>query len=143
MGLFVSWNTAITEEPVWFLRTFVLLLTSPPLQTQKNLHSAAIFLDQSPSWNFCVDGLYMSVLTDALQPPFCTKIYLIICILYSPSLQVNDISSFFCRLQKNMVRFPFHLLSISVQIILLLLLSFSSLLLSSIRNIFNWGNRNC
>jgi len=34
MGLLVSWNTAITEEPVWFLGTFILLLSSPPVETQ-------------------------------------------------------------------------------------------------------------
>jgi len=34
MGLLVSWNTAITEEPVKFLGTFILLLSSPPVQTQ-------------------------------------------------------------------------------------------------------------
>lgn len=34
MGLLVSWNTEITEEPVRFLGTFILLLSSPPVETQ-------------------------------------------------------------------------------------------------------------
>jgi hypothetical protein len=32
MGLLVSWNTAITEEPVWFLGTFILLLSYSPVR---------------------------------------------------------------------------------------------------------------
>jgi hypothetical protein len=34
MGLLVSWNTAITEEPVSFLGTLILLPSSPPVQKQ-------------------------------------------------------------------------------------------------------------
>jgi len=34
MGRLVSWNAVITEEPVWFLGTFIPLLSSPPVETQ-------------------------------------------------------------------------------------------------------------
>jgi len=42
--------------------------------------------------------------------------------IYSQPLQVIDISSFLCTLQKNMLRFPFNLLEMSVQIIIIIII---------------------
>jgi hypothetical protein len=143
MGLLVSWNTVITEEPVWFLGTFILLLSSPPVRRQMKefvfccgIFGAFTFLE-------VLCGEFIHVCCEwGGTATLLYQHFPIMCILYSLSLQVNGISFFLCRLQKNILRFPFHLLSISVHIFLLLL-SFSWLLLSSpIRNVFDWGNRN-
>ena len=76
-----------------------------------------------------MEGLCTSVVTEVVQPPGCIKISLRMFILYSPSLQVIDISSFFVGYRRICYGFRFIFLGMSVQIIIIIIIVFFTIII--------------
>jgi hypothetical protein len=140
MGLLVSWNTVTTEETVWFLWIFILLLSSPPVETQ--MKECALCCDIAGPVTF------LEVLCRGFIHVCCdwggtaTLLY--------QNVPKNVYSLFPVSSSQGYFEFPYRRISYGLRLILwafpykllllllLLWLSFSWLLLlsSSIRNIF-------